>query len=50
MIQYKEKLVLSLAVLFLLVACIAFSASQTAAAEESATVDKVVILDVQGMS
>lgn len=48
-IQVREKLFLSLAVL-LFATCMAFSASQSVAAQESATADEVVVLDVQGMS
>ena len=46
----KEKLVLSVAALFLLVACIAYSVSQTAVAAEPDAANQVVVLDVQGMS
>jgi hypothetical protein len=49
-IQVREKLFLSLAVLLLFATCMAFSTSQSVAAQESATTDKMVILDVQGMS
>ena len=49
-IKNRERLILGVAALFLLMVCITFSAGQTAIAEEPDAVNQVVVLDVQGMS
>ena len=49
-VESKNKFVLGAVALFLLLICITFSANQITLVQESGMQDRVVVLDVQGMS